>query len=168
MRLRSNKTINHNPGLFDSLNTSISSTELCSDEDSDGAVTGSSAEDLEKMYSELRGLLKDQSVPIANFVPQSNIKISITSHNDNRVNQIIDEEEEFDAVTESMKQINETKSLTGILKETIINSDFIYNEEIEDYLSEDDSDYNPSIELEKTINDTELKHVKDIRVFRRR
>ena len=51
-----------------------------------------------------------------------------------------------EAEIDSLKQVNETKSLSSILKREHHKyaGDFIYNEEMDEYLSEDDSDYNPS------------------------
>ena len=83
MRLRSNKNIQHNPGLFDSLNTSVSSTELCSDSESEDFNTESSLEEFEKMREELKELINDQTIPVSNTtrnIKSGNINIQISPH----------------------------------------------------------------------------------------
>ena len=153
MKLRSNRTIQHNPGLFDSLNTSVSSTELCSDEeDSDHFTTNSSLEDVEKMCDELRGLISDQSIPLTNIsLNNRNMNITIQNHNIEDIDEedsIADDFEQLDPVANSSKKIN-----------------FIYGEELDDYISEEDSDYNPTTELLNKSNDNDIKCVSKFFAF---
>ena len=159
MKLRSNKTIQHNPGLFDSLNTSVSSTELCSDdEDSDQYTTNSSLDDVEKMCDELRGLIADQSIPISNVtnrnhtLQNNNLNITIQNHTSL---EDIDDEESIEDDFETLKPN----------KRHIQTLDFVNEEELDDYLSEEDSDYNPSTELLNKTIENDMKGVSKFFAF---
>ena len=68
MRLR-NRNINFNSSLFDSINTSVSSTELCSDDE----ISNTESEEIENMRNELRELVNDQNVTISPIVDPLNI-----------------------------------------------------------------------------------------------
>ena len=150
MRLRSNKNIQHNPGLFDSLNTSVSSTELCTDSESEDFTTESSLDEIEKMRSELKELINDQSLPISN----TNIQIQINPHKIEKT--IFESNDEED---------DEDESIQDLLKINKRHSGFVCGEDLEDYISDEDSDYNPSIEIDRNTTDTELKGISKLFAF---
>lgn len=162
MKLRSNKTIQHNPGLFDSLNTSVSSTELCSDdEDSDQFTSNSSLDDIEKMCDELQELISDQTIPISNLALNnntlnSNHNLKIKIQNQSTMYNI-DDEESIDEDFETLNHININRNHKKL--------DFISEEQLEDYISEEDSDYNPTTELSNKSIDNNIKCISKFFAF---
>ena len=92
------------------------------------------------MCDELRGLISDQTIPISKIrmgnhnLQNNNINIKIQNHN----SEDIDDEESIDEDFETLKPSNINRTLKKL--------DFIYEEQLEDYISEEDSDYNPTNE----------------------
>ena len=158
MRLRSNRTISNQPGLFDSINTSVSSTELCSDDDSETSLTDS-CEDIEFMRDELKELINDQSVSISKLIEpiniqqnKSNLKIDISSHNSHLDLDEIDQNNKGEYL---QKLISERSKRMAPIKEVVS----------DDYNSDEDSDYNPRHESEKNNIDKDMKNISKFFAF---
>lgn len=158
MRLRSNKTISNQPGLFDSINTSVSSTELCSDDDSETSLTDS-CENLDFMRDELKELINDQNVSISKLIEpiniqqnKNNVKIDISPHNSHLA---LDENDEKNKSEYLQKLITERSKRMAPIKEIAL----------DEYNSDDDSDYNPRHESEKNNIDKDMKNISKFFAF---
>jgi ATP-dependent Lon protease len=154
MRLRSNKTINTNSSLFDSLNTSVSSSQYPSETETD---TESEISDIDE---ELKMLVKDQQISIASIREirtsrSSNVlgmSTSLSSINENDYSDESDiEDPDYNPDTEKYnKKSNEVNVLSKF---------FAFTEEDKQYfshLSEDDKvkiqQVKEAIDKKHTIN----------------
>jgi ATP-dependent Lon protease len=100
MKLRS-RIINDNTNqaLFDSINTSISSIEMCSDTDTE--IDSEGEKDIEKMREELNCLINDQTVSLNDVIYDNEYKL-----NQNKNSNIFRNDLENDILSESESDID--------------------------------------------------------------
>jgi ATP-dependent Lon protease len=151
MRLRSNKTINSNSSLFDSLNTSVSSSQYLSDTETDT--------DSSDMDEELKMLVKDQQISIASIremrKPKKTNSTMTFSQNTSlsSINEQMYSEEESDGEDPDFNPEIEAKNSKKNSELNSVSKCFAFSEEDKKYFSLLSSeDKNKILELQDAID----------------